>query len=133
VSEWFVDALVPATKALGISEAFSGLVVVAIAGNAIENVVGIQLAVKNKADYALSVILNSSLQIALALIPVLVFLSFVIGSTPLTLVLSPLLVVAMVLSAVVSAVIVFDGESIWLEGVALIGLYIVLVSAFWWG
>lgn len=133
VSEWFVDALVPATKALGISEAFSGLVVVAIAGNAIENVVGIQLAIKNKADYAISVIVNSSLQIALVLVPILVFASFFVGPATMTLTFPPLLVAALLLSAIITAAIVFDGESIWLEGAALIGLYVILVAAFWWG
>ncbi|HET7456756.1 MAG TPA: calcium/proton exchanger [Gemmatimonadaceae bacterium] len=133
VSEWFVDALTPTMKSLGISETFAGLVVVAIAGNAVENVVGIQLAAKNKPDYAMSVILNSSLQIALALTPVLVLISFFIGPTPLTLVMAPLLVVALTLSAVITAVIVYDGESIWLEGVALIALYVMIATAFWWG
>jgi Ca2+:H+ antiporter len=133
VSEWFVGALEPATKAMGLSQAFSGLVVVAIAGNAIENLVGIQLALRNKPDYAMSVILNSSLQIALALTPVLVLISFFIGAAPLTLVLSPLLIAGLLLSAVASAFIVFDGESIWVEGVALIGLYAIIVAAFWWG
>ncbi|HEX5438935.1 MAG TPA: calcium/proton exchanger [Gemmatimonadaceae bacterium] len=133
VSDWFVDALLPATHALGLSEAFTGLVVVAIAGNAIENVVGIQLAAANKSDYAVSVILNSSLQVALALTPVLVLLSFVVGPTPLTLVLPPLLVTALALSAVITALIVYDGESIWLEGVALVGLYVLSVAPIWWG
>ena len=133
VSEWFVSALEPATKILGISEAFSGLVVVAIAGNAIENFVGIQLAAKNKSDYAVSVILNSSVQIALALTPILVLISFFVGATPMNLVLPPLLAVSLLLSSIATAFIVFDGESIWLEGVALIGLYAVIVSAFWWG
>lgn len=133
VSEWFVDALEPATKAMGLSEAFTGLVVVAIAGNAIENLVGIQLALKNKCDYAISVILNSSLQIALMLIPVLVIVSFFIGAIPLTLVLSPLLLVALILSAIIPAFVVFDGEAIWLEGAALIGLYVLIAAAFWWG
>src|SRR6185369_10215062 len=62
VSDWFIEALQPAMATLGISEAFAGLVVVAIAGNAIENLIGIQLAWRNQADYAVSVILNSSLQ-----------------------------------------------------------------------
>lgn len=133
VSEWFVDAMLPATKAMGLSEAFTGLVVVAIAGNAIENVVGILLAAKNKADYAVSVILNSSLQVSVALVPVLVLLSFVVGPTPMTLVFSPMLVVALALSAIVGAFVTFDGESIWLEGVALIGLYAMIAASFWWG
>ncbi|HNB42234.1 MAG TPA: calcium/proton exchanger [Anaerolineales bacterium] len=133
VSDWFVEALEPAIEMLGISQAFAGLVVVAIAGNAVENVVGIQLAIKNKSDYALSVILNSSLQIALALTPILVLLSFFFTSTVLTLVLPPLLVVALTLTAILSAFIVYDGESNWLEGVALVGLYAIIAMSFWWG
>ena len=133
VSDWFVDALQPAMKTLGISEAFAGLVIVAIAGNAIENLIGIQLAWRNQADYAVSVILNSSLQIALGLFPILLLLSFVLGGSILTFVLSPLLVVALALAAIVSAVVVFDGESIWLEGIALIGLYCIIAASFWWG
>ncbi len=85
VSEWFVPKLEPAMATLGISETFAGLVVVAIAGNAIENLVGIQLAWRNQADYAVSVILNSSLQIALGLFPILLLLSFFLGGSILTL------------------------------------------------
>jgi Ca2+:H+ antiporter len=133
ISDWFVEALEPAMATLGISEAFAGLVIVAIAGNAIENVVGIQLAWRNQADYAVSVILNGSLQIALGLFPILLLLSFVLGGAVLTFVLTPLLVVALALAAVICAFIVFDGESIWLEGIALIGLYCIIAAAFWWG
>lgn len=133
VSDWFVDALQPAMAALGISEAFAGLVIVAIAGNAIENLIGIQLAWRNQADYAISVILNSSLQVALGLFPVLLLLSFVLGGSVLTFVLSPLLVVALALATLVSAIVVFDGESIWPEGLALVGLYSIIAAAFWWG
>ena len=133
VSDWFVDALQPAMKTLGINETFAGLVIVAIAGNAIENVVGIQLAIKNKSDYSVSVILNSSLQVALGLFPLLVLLSFVLGGAVLSFVLSPLLLVSLALAVIVSAFIVFDGESIWLEGLALIGLYCLIAAAFWWG
>ncbi len=133
VSDWFVAAMAPAIQVLHISEAFTGLVVVAIAGNAVENVVGIQLAAANKPDYAVSVILNSSLQVALALIPALVLLSFVLSDTHLQLVLPPLLVVALTLSTILVTFVVYDGESIWLEGVALIGLYCMIAASFWWG
>jgi Ca2+:H+ antiporter len=133
VSDWFVEALQPAMASLGISPAFAGLVVVAIAGNAIENLIGIQLAWRNQADYAVSVILNSSLQIALGLFPVLVLLSFVLGGAVLSFVLAPLLLAALLLSVIVSAFIIYDGESIWLEGLALIGLYCIIAASFWWG
>ena len=72
MSDWFVKALTPAMDSVGVSEAFAGLVVVAIAGNAVENVVGIQLAAKGQSEYAFSVVLNSPIQIALVLAPVLV-------------------------------------------------------------
>ncbi|MBX3283399.1 MAG: calcium/proton exchanger [Acidobacteria bacterium] len=133
VSDWFVEALQPAMDSLGIAPAFAGLVVVAIAGNAIENLVGVQLAWRNQTDYAVSVILNSSLQIALGLFPVLVLLSFFLGGAVLSFILTPLLLAALVLAVIVSAFIVYDGESIWLEGLALIGLYCIIAAAFWWG
>ena len=75
VSDWFIDALDPAVEALGISKAFTGLVIVAIAGNAVENVVGISLAAKGKSDLAVSVVKNSVAQIAAFLFPALVLLS----------------------------------------------------------
>jgi Ca2+:H+ antiporter len=133
VSDWFVQALEPTIESWGISQAFAGLVIVAIAGNAVENVVGIRLAIKNKVDFAISVILNSSLQIALALTPILIILSYFFTSVALTLVLPPLLVVALALAALLSALIVYDGESNWLEGIALVGLYLMIAVSFWWG
>lgn len=133
VSDWFVSALTPAIQLLHISQAFTGLVIVAIAGNAVENVVGIQFALRNQPDYAISVILNSSLQVALGLTPILVLLSFLIGKTPLTLVMAPLLVAALALSAILSTVITYDGESTWLEGLVLMGLYGIIAVSFWWG
>jgi Ca2+:H+ antiporter len=133
VSDWFVQALEPTIESWHISQAFAGLVIVAIAGNAVENVVGIRLAIKNKMDFAISVVMNSSLQIALALTPILVLLSFFFTPVALTLVLPPLLVVGLALAAILSALIVYDGESNWLEGVALIGLYVMIAISFWWG
>ena len=133
VSDWFVNALKPAMQLLKINDEFAGLVIVAIAGNAIENVVGVQMAYKNQSDYAISVIMNSSLQVALGLFPLLVLLSFLLGGSILSFVLAPMLLVSLALGVIVSAFIVFDGESIWLEGLALIGLYLLIAAAFWWG
>jgi Ca2+:H+ antiporter len=132
VSDWFVHALEPAIDALGISQAFAGLVIVAIAGNAIENVVGIQLAYRNQADFAMSVIIQSPLQIALVLAPALVLLSLLTATT-LTLVFAPMLVVAVAVTVIAVAFVVFDGESTWLEGTILIALYAIIATAFWWG
>jgi Ca2+:H+ antiporter len=118
VSDWFVNALEPAMDSLNVSQAFAGLVVVAIAGNAVENVVGIQLAAKNQSEYAFSVVLNSPIQIALVLAPLLVIISQVFGLASLTLVFTPLLVVALVLSVLLAS---------------MIALYAIIATAFWWG
>jgi Ca2+:H+ antiporter len=132
VSDWFVSALTPAIHTLHMSEDFAGLVIVAIAGNAVENVVGVQLAARNKPDFAISVIINSSLQIALVLTPVLVFASLFFA-TSLTLVFPTLLAISLLMAAGIGGLIVYDGESTWAEGVVLIGLYVVIAASFWWG
>ena len=132
VSDWFVSALKPATEALHMSEGFAGLVIVAIAGNAVENVVGVQLAIRNQMDFAISVIVNSALQVALLLTPVLVFASLFFG-TNLTLVFPTLLALALLAAGGIGALVVYDGESTWEEGAMLVGLYVVLAASFWWG
>lgn len=131
-SDWFVSALTPAIHSLHMSQEFAGLVIVAIAGNAVENVVGIQLAARNRPDFAISVIVNSSLQVALALTPVLVFVSLAF-STHLTLVFPTLLALVLLIVAILGAVIVNDGRSTWQEGAVLVGFYVVIASSFWWG
>jgi Ca2+:H+ antiporter len=133
MSDWFVEALRPAMAALGLSEAFVGLVVVALAGNAVENVVGVRQAMRNRTDLAISLIQNSSLQVAIALTPVLVLASLVVSPVPMTLVLTPTLLVGMALTAVLGALVVFDGESTWLEGLMLLGLYAIIAASVWYG
>jgi Ca2+:H+ antiporter len=132
VSDWFVDALSPAIESLHMSEEFAGLVIVAIAGNAVENVVGVQLAARDRPDFAISVVLNSALQVALLLTPVLVIASLFFA-THLTLVFPTLLAIALIMAAAIAALITYDGESTWQEGTVLVGLYTVIASSFWWG
>ena len=132
VSDWFVAGLTPAIDALHISPAFAGLVIVAIAGNAVENVVGLQLAYRNQPDHALQVIMQSPVQIAMMVAPALVLLSPVVGAS-FTLVLPPLLLAALLVAVVVAVVAVFDGDSNWLEGATMITLYGIVATAFWWG
>jgi Ca2+:H+ antiporter len=132
VSDWFVTALKPATETLGMSEDFAGLVIVAIAGNAVENVVGVQFAARNRPDFAISVIINSSLQVALLLTPLVVFASLFFA-TSLTLVFPTLLAIVLLLAASITSLVVYDGESTWEEGAILVGLYSVIAASFWWG
>ena len=125
VSDWFVDALDPAVRSLGISKAFTGLVIVGIAGNAVENLVGITLAAKGRSDLAISVIKNSVSQIAVFLFPALVLLSFFFTDR-LTFVLAPVYIGALVVMAVAVWQITGDGEAVAFEGWALVAIYIVL-------
>jgi Ca2+:H+ antiporter len=125
VSDWFVDALDPAVDALGISKAFTGLVIVAIAGNAVENVVGITLAAKGQSDLAISVVKNSVAQIAVFVFPALVLLSLLFEHR-LTFVLGPVYIGALALTALALWQITGDGEATRFEGVALISLYVIL-------
>jgi Ca2+:H+ antiporter len=131
-ADWFVSSLTPALHTLHMSQDFAGLVVVAIAGNAVENVVGVQFAARNRPDFAISVIMNSSLQVALALTPLLVFVSLLFA-THLTLVFPTLLALTLVVSSILGAFVINDGRSTWQEGAVLVGFYVVIASSFWWG
>jgi Ca2+:H+ antiporter len=127
VSDWFVAALTPAMAKLHLSDAFAGLVIVAIAGNAVENVAGVVLAAKGQSDLAVSVVKNSVAQIATFLFPVLVLVSLFF-SPSLTFAMPPLLIGALVLTAVAVWQITGDGEAALFEGLALIALYVVVAT-----
>ncbi|MBU6526622.1 sodium:proton exchanger [Methylocystis sp. MJC1] len=133
VSDWFVEALEPAIDTLGLSQTFAGLVVVAIAGNAIENVVGVRLAAAGKSELAVSVVLTSALQVAVVVVPVLILTSFGMGGAAFTLAVPPILAVALFFSVMVVTVVTVDGQADMVDGAALIGLYAIIAAIFWWG
>jgi Ca2+:H+ antiporter len=125
VSDWFIASLNPAIEALHLSKAFAGLVIVAIAGNAVENVAGIALAHKGQSDLAISVVKNSVAQVAAFLFPALVLVSLLFPHA-LTFALNPVYIGAIALTALALWQITGDGEATAFEGVALIALYVVL-------
>jgi Ca2+:H+ antiporter len=125
VSDWFVAALEPTIHTLGLSQAFAGLVIVAIASNAVENVVGVSMALKGRADLAISVVKNSVAQLAAFLFPLLVLVSAPMASS-LTFALPPVLIAALFATAVLVWQITGDGEATPFEGVALIAAYLVI-------
>ncbi len=127
VSDWFVNALAPAIAVLHISQAFAGLVIVAIAGNAVENTAGLVLAWKGRSDLAISVVKNSVAQIAAFLFPLLVLVSFLLATT-LTFALAPVYIGALALTALVVWQVTGDGEAVAFEGWALVALYVVLAA-----
>jgi Ca2+:H+ antiporter len=127
VSDWFVHALEPTIHKLHISQAFAGLVIVAIAGNAVENVTGIVLAAKGRSELAISVVKNSVGQIAAFLYPALVLVSLATATT-LTFALSPVYAGALFGTAVIVWQITGDGEATMFEGAALIAAYVILAT-----
>ena len=129
LSEILVGAVEYTTEVLGISEFFIGIIVVPLVGNVAEHVVAVQAALKNKMELSMAVSVGSSLQIALFVAPVLVFLSVVMGN-PMTLVFNPFEIVALFAGVLIAVFVSQDGESNWLEGAQLLGLYTILALAF---
>ena len=127
VSDWFINALARAIKILSISQAFAGLVIVAIAGNAVENTAGVVLAYHRRFDLAISVVKNSVAQIAAFLFPLLVLISFALATT-LTFSLAPVYIGALALTALAIWQVTGDGEAAAFEGWALIALYVILAT-----
>ena len=127
VSDWFVTALDPAVRALGISKTFTGLVIVAIAGNAVENIVGVSMARKGRSELAVSLVKNSVAQIAVFLFPLLVLLSLFFDPS-LTFVVAPIWIGALTITALAVWQITGDGEAALFEGLALVSLYVILAT-----
>ncbi len=130
VSDWFIAALGPAIDSLGISRAFAGLVIVAIAGNAVENTTALILASKGEMDLAVSVVKNSVSQIAVFLFPALILVSFFFA-TPLTFVLPPVYIASIALAAIAIWQITGDGEARAYEGSALVTLFVIVATVAW--
>jgi Ca2+:H+ antiporter len=125
VSEWFIDALRPSIDELGLSSQFAGLVIVAIAGNAVEHAVGVVLAAKGQADLAISVVKNSVAQVAAFLMPALVLVSLLFADR-LTFDLAPVYIAALALTILSVWQVTGDGEARYFEGAALIATYVML-------
>jgi Ca2+:H+ antiporter len=127
VSDWFIHALQPTIETLDISKSFAGLVIVAVAGNAVENVTGIVLAAKGRSELAISVVKNSVSQIAAFLYPLLVLISLLTPTT-LTFTLAPVYIGALIGTAVLVWQITGDGEATVFEGCALVATFVILAT-----
>jgi Ca2+:H+ antiporter len=129
LSETLVNAAEGVISGLGVSEFFLGIILVPIIGNVAEHLVSVQMAIKNKMDISTEIAISSSLQIALFVAPLLVFISLLLGH-PLQLVLNRFELIALLASVAISALVSADGESTWLEGVGLLAIYLILGLAF---
>jgi len=131
MSEFLVGAVQATAKTFGMTEVFVGVILVAIIGNAAEHSTAILMALKNKMDIAINIAVGSSIQIALFVAPLLVFLSYLIGPQPMDLIFTHFEVLAIVLSVFIIGFISQDGESNWMEGVQLLAVYGILGIAFY--
>jgi Ca2+:H+ antiporter len=129
MSELLVASVEAVTAVLGLTPFFVGIIIVPIIGNVAEHLVSVQAARQNKMDLSLSIALGSSLQIALFVTPVLVFVSLLLGN-PLTLQFNQLELIALTAASMISALVSLDGESNWLEGAMLLAVYGILGLAF---
>ena len=131
MSELLVGAVEEASRALGLTEVFVGVIVVAIIGNAAEHSTAVLMALKDRMDLALNIAIGSSIQIALFVAPLLVFASYAMPGSPLDLRFTPFEVMAVMIAVGVVNLVAQDGESNWLEGALLLAVYVVLGIAFY--
>ncbi len=129
LSEVLVGVVEPVVASLGVSEFFLGIILIPIIGNAAEHLVAVQFASQNKMDLSVEIAISSSLQVALLVAPLLVFISLAFGN-PLTLIFNPLELLALIAGVLIAVLVSSDGESTWLEGATLAGIYLILSLAF---
>jgi Ca2+:H+ antiporter len=129
LSEILVGSIEPFIEQFGLSELFVGVILIPTIGNLAEHLVAVQLAYKNKIEFAMAVSFGSSLQVALFVAPVLVLLGLVVGQ-PMDLVFQPLEIAAVGVAVAIAALIALDGESNWLEGALLMLIYLIIAISF---
>ena len=130
LSEILVGTIEPTARALGLSDIFIGVFVIAILGNAAEHASAITAAIKNRMDLSVSIAIGSSIQVALFVAPLLVLASLVVGPEPMNLLFGKGLVLAVFVAVVITGQIAGDGRSDWLKGVQLLAVYLILGLAF---
>jgi Ca2+:H+ antiporter len=131
MSEVLVGSISEASHAIGLSEFFIGVIVVAIVGNAAEHWVAVLVALKDKMDLSVNIAIGSSAQVALFVAPVLVIASFFLGPFPLALVFNGFELGAILLAILIANYVTQDGESTWFEGVQLLAVYFVFALTFY--
>jgi Ca2+:H+ antiporter len=129
LSEVLVGEAEHAIQGLGVSEFFLGIILIPLIGNVAEHFVAVQLAGRNKMDLSVEIAVSSSLQIALFVAPLLVFISLAMGN-PLQLIFNQFELLALLAGVIIAALVSEDGESTWLEGAGLLAIYLILGLAF---
>ncbi|MBO0701819.1 MAG: calcium/proton exchanger [Candidatus Dormibacteraeota bacterium] len=128
-SELLTRTLEPTIAAFGISPVFIGVIVIAIIGNAAEHASAVVFAIRDQVEIAVEIALGSASQVALFVAPALVFFSLAVGN-PMTFIFTPLEVGAVALATLIATVLTLDGRSNWLEGLELMGVYVIVAASF---
>jgi len=128
-SEFLVSSIEGITVAWGISETFAGMILLPIVGNAAEHLTAVTVAMKNKLDLSIGVAVGSSQQIAMMVVPLLVVLGWIMGQ-PMSLYFDTFETAVLFMTVIVVHALIMDGESNWLEGAMLLGVYAILSIAF---
>jgi len=131
MSELLVGTVEHVVLQVGISEFFLGIIIIPLIGNVAEHLVSVQVAAKNQMELSLAISVGSSLQIALFVAPLLVFVSLLMGN-PLTLVFDQFELIALMAAVLIGGLVSLDGESNWLEGAMLLTVYTIVALAFFW-
>jgi Ca2+:H+ antiporter len=129
MSELLVGVVEPVVVGLGVSEFFLGIILIPLIGNVAEHLVAVKVAIQNQMDLSVEIAVASSLQIALFVGPVLVFISLIMGN-PLQLIFNEFELLALIVGVLSTVLISMDGESNWLEGAELLAVYFILALAF---
>ncbi|AXK71790.1 calcium/proton exchanger [Lysobacter sp. TY2-98] len=131
MSELLVAGIEPTAQALGLSDAFAGVFLLAALGIAAEGATAVVMARGNRMGLSMSIVLGSSVQLALLVAPLLVLLSYVVGPQPMGLVFGGGLVISVLFSVLIVNGVARDGRSDWLRGVQLLAVYLILGSVFY--
>ncbi len=130
MAELLVGATAATARALGWNDVFVGVVLLAVIGNAAEHSTAVLMALQDRMDAAVNIAIGSSIQVALFVAPLLVFLSYAVGPRPMDLRFTTMEVVAVAIAVAVISSIAHDGESNYMEGVQLLAVYVILGMAF---
>jgi Ca2+:H+ antiporter len=129
LSELLVGAVEHVVSQVGLSEFFLGIILIPIVGNVAEHIVAVRVALRNQMELSVEIAVSSSLQVALFVAPALVFISLFMGK-PLTLIFNQFELISLGAGILVMGLVSADGESNWLEGAALLSVYLILGLAF---
>lgn len=125
-----VSSIEGISRRLNISQTFIGVIILPLLANVAENYTAIKMARKNNIDMSINIAIGSSIQIALFLVPVLIFLSHLIGR-PMNVLFNILEVSAIFMAVLAVNIVYLQGKSNWFEGLQLFAFYLIIALAFY--